>query len=221
MGLEKDNIFENWLSTKLLIISSPNSPFVSCVIYLSPHYFVKKYLSEAAISPLDGNEEAAGDAILFSKGKLILIEFKRNKECLDSEKSKFNDLNKATENMSSKDSHHFFIYGSNQNSNFKLKSVTYFSRTEKEITAIFQEGKKYIQFNEYLKLFLKYKSEGGSGGGIKEVKDFSLVAMVDNNGDAISCIAMAEYLELHPEINQVLNQDNDFTEDDSPSLGRM
>lgn len=74
--------------------------------------FVARYLSKtAAIAPLDGNHEKAGDNIFTQGSKWVLIEFKRSKADLESEKAKFINYDQAKDALSAFDSHYFLIYG--------------------------------------------------------------------------------------------------------------
>ncbi|CFQ34262.1 hypothetical protein [Yersinia aleksiciae] len=88
-----------------------------------------RYLSKtAAIAPLDGNHEKAGDNIFTQGSKWVLIEFKRSKADLESEKAKFINYDQAKDALSAFDSHYFLIYGGLLNpGQFGLWAQTYFS----------------------------------------------------------------------------------------------
>lgn len=75
------------------------------------YYFVRKYLTDSAIAPLDGNEESAGDAVFGRDGKLVLIEFKRDLGSIDQEKVKFHDFELAKQKLKDNDYHHYLIFG--------------------------------------------------------------------------------------------------------------
>ena len=51
------------------------------------------------VAPLDGKEERAGDAIFSKSNNWVLIEFKKDKSSLVSEKGKFNDYSAAKQNF--------------------------------------------------------------------------------------------------------------------------
>ena len=135
------------------------------------YFFVKKYVTDTAISPLDGPEEKAGDAIFSKKNKLILIEFKKDLNSVRSERKKFHNFELARKELKDYDSHHFLIYGLLDNNHFIIKAQTYFSEQEIDVEDALYQGKTVNEFNKYLEKFLKLKGAsvkngGESGGGV-------------------------------------------------------
>ncbi len=184
------------------------------------YYFVKNYLSDSSIAPLDGNQELGGDAIYAHSGKFVLIEFKRDNKSIESERSKFYDFDGAQNDLKNKDAHHFIIYGI-YDKKFKLKARTYFSGKVANINDALNQGVAYEEFNEYLKKLINFKKKkgGGTGGGI-ELSSYEIVAMVSNKGDVVSCMTMSEYILEH---GQVMGFDQEQSSDpeqyNGPSMG--
>ncbi len=161
------------------------------------YFFVKKYLSEKAIVPLAGKEERAGDAILCGNEKFILIEFKRDKASLCTEKDKFIDYEKAKSALSDEDSHHLLIYGINSEQKFSIKAITYFSqKSYSSIGEALAAGKPKDEFDQYLKKFLKFKNQKSvDGNGSLSTELFYIVAAIDQHNNIVSCCSLAEYIE--------------------------
>jgi len=60
------------------------------------YYFVKKFLPlETMISAFDGKHEQIGDVLLQHADRWIMIEFKVDKDAINSEKNKFHDYESA------------------------------------------------------------------------------------------------------------------------------
>lgn len=162
------------------------------------YYFVKKYVEfDMLVAPMDGNEEAAADVILSNVDKWILIEFKRNKSQIVSEKRKFIDYEQARSYLFGKDGHHFLIYGDvDDYEKFCLKSLTYFSDQYVEIEDVVKRGVMQYQLIEYLKEFLGFKETAdGSGGG--SITSYPYVAGIATNGSIIKCMTLNEFSEQH------------------------
>lgn len=161
------------------------------------YYFVAKYLSNtAAIAPLDGNHEKAGDNIFTQGNKWVLIEFKRSKADLESEKTKFINYQQAQSALSAIDGHHFLIYGGMlYTGEFSLWAQTYFSgRTGVSLDEVIKNGKGIRAFIIYVEAFIAFKKGGnpGSSGGLG-VTDYAQVACVNKNGDICACMSLAEF----------------------------
>ena len=165
------------------------------------YYFVLNHLNTASIAPLDGKEEKAGDAIFAEGSKLILIEFKRDKSALDSERSKFTNFEKAKLDLQNQDSHHLIIYGVIKNNEFTLKAQTYFSSHDyTNMECVLKSGKEKEEFLKYLEAFLTHKKDDPSDGG---GPNYGLVAAVNNEGEIIQCKSLEEFLSLaEPNIEQ-------------------
>ncbi|CNE47401.1 hypothetical protein [Yersinia bercovieri] len=161
------------------------------------YYFVAKYLSKtAAIAPLDGNHEKAGDNIFAQGNKWVLIEFKRSKADLDSEKEKFINYDQAKNTLSAFDSHHFLIYGGLLNpGQFELWAQTYFSgRTGIVLDEILNNGKGIRAFILYVKAFIAFKKGGNPGGsGGLGLTDYAQVACINKDGEICACMSLTDF----------------------------
>lgn len=180
------------------------------------YYFIRKFISdEMILSPLDGAEEKAGDTLLGTNEKWIIIEFKKDIDSLESEKKKYKDYDAAKIELSPLDSHHFLIYGYINYGTFSLTGKTYFSSEHlSDISEIFQAAKEKNEFISYLDKLIKHKtkveeSSGGSIGG------YSFVAGIGENNKITSCMNLYEFgldhglkLELKPDIQLNRNIEN-------------
>lgn len=157
------------------------------------YYFVLKYLDiKTFIAPLDGKHEQIGDAILSQNNKSwILIEFKKDKSCLESEKAKFKDYEEAKKELKPIDGHHYLVYG-DYNNKFDLKSQTYFGGIESEIENIFCTGVSFEDFSSYINDFIKFRVSPSDTGGAG-ASDYALVAGVNDNGEVVECVSFWEF----------------------------
>lgn len=179
------------------------------------YYFIRKYIPENMIlSPLDGEEEKAGDAFLSANEKWVILEFKKDFSSLDSEKKKYKDYEMAKKELSLIDSHHFLIFGKNDNNNFSLIGKTYFSRKSVlNINDIFEAGEEKEKFIFYLEKLIEHKSKiSESSGG--SVGSYSFVAGISNENKITSCMNLYEFgldhglkLEYKPEIKKEATQE--------------
>ena len=158
------------------------------------YYFIRKFIPEdMIISPLDGEQEKAGDALLSNNDKWIIIEFKKDFKSLSSEKKKYKNYEAALTDLSPYDSHHFLIYGQVHNEEFGLRGKSYFSNKPiSNISEIFESGKSKAEFILYLKKLIEYKakSDESSGGS---VGSFSFVAGISQNKKITSCMNLYEF----------------------------
>ncbi|EPJ3731802.1 hypothetical protein U8643_002014, partial [Acinetobacter baumannii] len=70
------------------------------------YFFIKKYVADHLVAPLDGKHELAGDAFLSdNQQKWIMIEFKARAESLDTEKKKFRSYDEAYNALGKYDHH--------------------------------------------------------------------------------------------------------------------
>lgn len=179
------------------------------------YYFIRKYIPEDMIlSPLDGEHEKAGDALLSNNEKWIILEFKKDFESLSSEKKKYKNYDLAKTELSPMDSHHFLIYGQINNNKFSLAGNTYFSdNSVSTIDEIFKAGKEKKEFISYLEKLIEHKSKiSESSGG--SVGSYSFVAGISNNNKVTSCMNLYEFgldhglkLEYKPEIKKEVKQE--------------
>lgn len=172
------------------------------------YFFAREFLGDSVFAPLDGNEERVGDLVFGEHGFLVLIEFKKDKGCVESEFKKFIDFDAANEKLGDYDDHHFLIYGTDKPT-FHLMAETYFSAKEVDVKQAIKQGILHADFIKYLKIFLKYrknsKSRGEGGGGIDH--QYGLVALVNGSGEAVSCMSLNEYIEKHPHLSIEKTQD--------------
>ncbi len=157
-------------------------------------YVHKHFTENDFIAPLDGNEEAAGDAMSGNKDKFILIEFKKDISSLDSEEEKFDGGNydAAKNKLEDKDAHHFLVYGEQENEKLHLVSQTYFSKTHADVSELLEHGVELDAFNRYLKEFISYKNnKNSSGGGMN-----TLVAGISTDGTSKKTCASLEAFRL-------------------------
>lgn len=159
--------------------------------------------------PLDGKDEAQGDTILGNKNQWILIEFKKDKESIVSEKNKFHAFDNAYGQLKDRDGHHHIIYGSpvieGKKVKLTLKSQTYFSFVNNNsIESVLQTGIEFEIFRQYLKEFVSFKksTEEDSGGVVLDTN--SNVIGVSSNGEVSECMTMKEYvIKYIPELAPV------------------
>lgn len=172
------------------------------------YLFVKKYMEESTlVMPLDGKEEAQGDTALGKENQWILIEFKKDKSSIPSEKKKFNDFTSAYNKLKDSDGHHHIIFGvpvktDDKKIELRLNSTTYFSKHENEsIKLLLKTGIEFKQFHAYVKEFVSFKksTDDDSGGVVLDTN--SNVVGVSAEGEVIKCMTMKEYvLEYIPEL---------------------
>lgn len=168
------------------------------------YYFIRKFIpEEMIISPLDGEQEKAGDAFLYNNERWVILEFKKDFESLASEKKKYKNYDAAETELSPNDHHHFLIYGQILNGKFGLGGKTYFSdKPVSRISEIFEAGKDKDEFISYLEKLIKHKSkvDESSGGS---VGSYSFVAGINTDKKITSCMNLYEFgldhgLKLEP-----------------------
>lgn len=168
------------------------------------YYFIRKFIpKDMILSPLDGNEEKAGDTFLSANDKWIIIEFKKDLKSLKSEAKKYKNYNTAKKQLRSLDGHHFLIWGHVKNEEFGLAGRTYFSnQAVSNIKDIFEAGKEKGDFISYLKKLIKHKTKvGESSGG--SIGSYSFVAGINEKNEITSCMNLYEFgldhgLKLEP-----------------------
>lgn len=186
------------------------------------YYFIRNFIPDDMIlSPLDGEQEKAGDAFLSSNEKWVVLEFKKDFKSLASEKKKYKNYDLAEVELSPSDSHHFLIYGQIANGKFGLRAETYFSRSSlSEFSKIFEAGKEKDEFIAYLERLIEHKSKAyeSSGGS---VGSYSFVAGISKDKKITSCMNLYEFgldhglkLEPKPEIKSEIKH-----ESRGPSMG--
>lgn len=158
------------------------------------YYFIRKFIpDEMILSPLDGEQEKAGDTFLSSNEKWVILEFKKDFKSLSSEKKKYKDYDLAVTELSPSDSHHFLIYGQITNGKFGLGGKTYFSNSPvSKISDIFNAGKEKEEFISYLERLIAHKSkvDESSGGSIGS---YSFVAGISKDKKITSCMNLYEF----------------------------
>ncbi|CAH1599097.1 conserved hypothetical protein [Vibrio owensii] len=171
------------------------------------YLFVKKHFDEGSlIIPFDGAEELQSDSALCVASEWILIEFKKDKKSIPSEKKKFRNFEAAMQKLGKFDSHHHIVYGApmrtGESVNLVLKSQTYFSGSESSnIESILKSGVEFEFFQSYLKEFVLFKktTEKDVGGVVLDTN--SNVIGVSSSGKVVECKSMKEYvLEYFPDM---------------------
>jgi hypothetical protein len=168
------------------------------------YYFIREFIpDEMILSPLDGEQEKAGDTFLSNNEKWIVLEFKRDFESLVSEKKKYKNYDAAKIELSPSDNHHFLIYGQIVDGSFGLGGKTYFSNKPVcKISEIFEAGKEKEEFISYLEKLIEHKSKvNESSGG--SVGSYSFVAGISKDKKITSCMNLYEFgldhgLKLEP-----------------------
>lgn len=168
------------------------------------YYFVRNHMqNDLIVSPLDGNHERAGDAILSSGLKWLLIEFKKDSTSLKTEIDKFINYQAAKAELKDQDDHHYLIFGHyddkeiDQNEKFSLRGITYFSQhpaaSQKDIL---NGGTDIETFTRYLNTLSKHKkplSGKHSGTGGMSIVDYANVLGVNPEGKVVSCSTLQEF----------------------------
>jgi hypothetical protein len=186
------------------------------------YYFIRKFIpDEMILSPLDGEQEKAGDAFLSTNEKWVILEFKKDLESLPSEKKKYKNYEAAKSALSSDDNHHFLIYGQVVDGKFGLGGKTYFSSISvSKISEIFEAGKEKQEFISYLEKLIEHKSTiGESSGG--SVGSYSFVAGINKDKNITSCMNLYEFgldhgLKLEPTPEMIRENKRERS---GPSLG--
>lgn len=192
------------------------------------YYFIKQYLEKVTIAPFDGlPEERLGDALTSFEGRAVLIEFKRDEDCLNSEKCKYKDWDKAKEDSIAKDaSFHLMVWGALSDGVFKLKKCTYWDIGNKQNVEVWGAS----SFGDYVKtygidstrlkaytLFLQ-KNRKNSGGELSGGVDLNNCAVIiqrsENEWSVISLLDYERALERSncQERSEVMERDSDEDE---------
>jgi hypothetical protein len=171
------------------------------------YLFVKKHVNEESlIIPFDGKEELQSDSALCVASKWLLIEFKKEKNSIPSEKKKFYDFKAAYNKLHKLDSHHHIIYGSpvikDGSINLTLESQRYFSREpNNSIESLLMTGVDFESFRRYLEDFVSFKKTTDEEAGGVVLDTNSNVVGVTSSGKVVECKSMKEYvLEYCPEL---------------------
>lgn len=154
-------------------------------------FVLEQVYSRGKILPFDGNAEKAGDAILKSFDKWILIEFKRGESDLSSEKKKFKNYKAAKEKSNTLNKcGHIIVYGVlNDNIDLNLKCIPYFFNNVNESVEAgswcqfglnFHEMELYMRELIHLKKEYKNKSETSENEGANGGSDGGCVVMAAN-----------------------------------------
>ena len=148
------------------------------------------------LAPLDGDHERAGDAMISSEGKWLLIEFKRDIAAIGSEAAKFESFTSAKAALGHRDGHHFLVYGFPTSKNsFELAARTYFSEgSPQPLDVLLASGTDLAKFSEYLESFVAFKKTSKGGGAVgQQFADFALVAGVTEEGKVVSCMSVNDF----------------------------
>lgn len=150
------------------------------------------------VAPLDGNHERAGDAIVVSGNRWVLIEFKKDADSLSTEKAKFVRYQQAIDALSERDSHHHIVYGQESKDSIErlqLCSQTYFSGIGCDPTEILGSGAEFKEFKQYVEDYTKFKKgvKGGIGGGSLSMDEFTFVAGVNADNNIVNCLSLTAF----------------------------
>ncbi len=177
--------------------------------------FVQEYLGSKFIAPLAGKHEAAGDVIVATGTKLILIEFKRDRTCISTEEKKYKGAyakyDEAKEILKKVSSHHFMIYGKgivvDDIPELQLNACGYFSKKPVRVSEVFKFGLGYEKFSLYLRALLILKNATGSvdSGGI-DSSAYSMVAGITKDGTLGTCLSLSEFIvQYQQSLSPLLN----------------
>jgi len=161
-------------------------------------FLLSKHRNVNFAAPLSGKpERKAGDAIFGVEDKLILVEFKRSRDCLPTEESMFYDYRSAKQILC-KFNHHWFIYGLlDDTQSFKIVGEHYINEKEWcDVLEILEKGIPEAEFNDYLETLSALKEpdrRGSSGGGHVSPETMSLVLGIAPSGDVVGSMALHEF----------------------------
>ena len=163
-------------------------------------------------APMAGVEENAfGDGVFSIDASLILVEFKRSINEIDSDKTKFTDYEAAERQLVKRDSHHYLVYGSYDeaaNGELSLQACTYFSRqdvADADGVSILSKGVDVGVFNTYLKDLISWKDGDGRSSG--EVSPEAVSCIVGITPKGASSISLSEYVRQElPSLYHAYNQ---------------
>ncbi len=149
-------------------------------------------------TPLSGKQERlAGDAVFGSQSLLVLIEFKRNKTEIPTERSLFHDYEKAQEELSNYDHHHIVFGVQSQNSlgTLELAAQTYFSgRPRTSALDSLRFGINGERFRQYVEALARLKKEDGrSTSGHISPEALSSVMSISKDGEILAAMPLYEY----------------------------
>lgn len=165
-------------------------------------------------APLSGKEESAGDGIFGGNSQIVLIEFKKSQEELDSEKDKFTNYESADSELREKDKFHFLLYGRLSSDQTKLETCacTYFSRKEICNTdKVFDDGTDPDTFDAYLRRIIELKKSDGRGGSSNPLDTNASVIGVSTQG--VTSISLRDYIQTT--MNDLYNQLTENQDDHS------
>jgi hypothetical protein len=160
-------------------------------------FIVEVALSKSVLlTALAGKPEQAGDTMVSSDNRWILIEFKKNAGAIRTERDKFYRYEDAFEALSSSDAHHHIIYGHQDPDaqRMHLRFQTYFSgQARRSIQEVLGSGIELGAFRHYVERFTRFKKgpQGASGG--LSMDEFSLVAAVNAEGKVAQCLSLSEF----------------------------
>ncbi|HEM6802516.1 TPA: hypothetical protein U2I18_003073 [Citrobacter koseri] len=194
-------------------------------------FSAKEHWGIDLLSPLAGDPEVIGDAIVSSRNRYFIIEFKRNAKSRTSEYEKYKgkkegfieSVKAMTKNSSWE--HHYIIYGSidSETKDFILKEERYFqyqgiSPVPKK--PFFEGGMSVSELSEYAQALTACKNgdaDGGGSGG-QEPSQVNVLALGQDNIGAIIPLDYFQKLKLAavPTAVQDVEPDNEPVAEDKP-----
>lgn len=176
-------------------------------------------------NPLAGIQERAGDAIFGDDDKLVLIEFKRSVDDLNSEERKFlvGKYEEAKKCLADWDSHHFLIYGEAVDLDrigIVPRAQRYFSRKPiGDCFSIFEHGVGSDFFKKYLQIFLNCKKPDDRSSGSGAVAMTNVIG-ISQDGSKCAILPLSEYcVRCFPEYKcQPSNIEAEVDEEAEPNV---
>lgn len=163
-------------------------------------------------APLSGIQERAGDGVFSSDSRIVLIEFKRTQNDLDTEHNKFKNYEEAAREMTGSDTHHFLVYGSHEKSDEELclHACNYFSRNKIDtVLNILNNGVESSVFQEYLTKLVEFKKVDERSSGT--VAPESVASAIGVSSKGVSAISLSDYYRIAiPHLYQKLSPSQNY-----------
>lgn len=148
--------------------------------------------------PLSGVQERFSDGVFGKNSNVVLIEFKRSVNELDSEKDKFICYCEAHKKLVGSDGHHFLVYGyipaPPSKYSLALAACTYFGGVEQKAPEqLLAAGIPRDDFNTYLSELAALKKADGRSSGTVGPESLASVIGISTNGKLCEAIPLTEY----------------------------
>lgn len=149
-------------------------------------------------APMSGvHERTAGDAIFGKDLKLVLVEFKRDKNSIPTEQTLFHNYPKAKELLQDF-KHHHIVFGAlktvKNEPTFILVGQRYFIAGEFfPALEVLEDGSEISEFYKYLQALAEQKIVDGRSSGHVSTEGMSTVLGVTSGGQVKAAAALHEY----------------------------